>query len=89
MPDHIHLFAGFAGSDIPLDNWVRYWKSRFTMADSNPNHAWQPNHWDTRLRTGESYEEKWDYVRDNPVRHELVEHADDWPFQGEIHCLPW
>src|SRR5262249_6622132 len=29
MPDHLHLFAAPGQLEIPLDSWVRYWKSRF------------------------------------------------------------
>ena len=36
------------------------------------------------LRGDESYAEKWNYVRDNPVRAGLVRTADEWPYQGEI-----
>jgi len=28
--------------------------------------------------------EKWNYVRDNPVRAGLVENAEAWPYQGEV-----
>jgi putative transposase len=89
MPDHIHLFAGPASRTIPFDNWVRYWKSQFTRRCGLGDHRWQPDHWDRTLRNGESYEEKWKYVRDNPVRHGLVQDADDWPFQGELNQLAW
>jgi hypothetical protein len=36
------------------------------------------------LRSEESYAQKWNYVRDNPVRAGLVEKTDDWPHAGEI-----
>src|SRR4030095_9854688 len=39
---------------------------------------------DHLIRHGESYSEKWEYVRQNPVRAGLVHQADDWPWQGEI-----
>jgi REP element-mobilizing transposase RayT len=32
MPDHIHFFAGYAGQDIPYENWVKYLKSQLTRA---------------------------------------------------------
>jgi hypothetical protein len=35
-------------------------------------HRWQTDHWDRRLRSDESYAEKWEYVRCNAVRHGLV-----------------
>ena len=89
MPDHIHFFAGFAGSLIPYENWVRYWKSQFSKRHKNTSHRWQTDDWDTRMRTWKQYDEKWEYVRWNPVRHELVDHPDEWPFQGTIHELRW
>jgi hypothetical protein len=30
MPDHLHVFASPGRQEISLDNWVRFWKSRFT-----------------------------------------------------------
>ena len=89
MPDHVHLFAAPGGAGIVFDNWVRYWKSQFTKAHLRSDHAWQTDHWDRRLRDGESYEEKWEYVRLNPVRHGLVARPEDWAFQGELNPLPW
>jgi hypothetical protein len=29
------------------------------------------------------------YVRRNPIRHDLVTKAEDWPYQGEIEHLEW
>jgi len=89
MPDHIHFFAGWSGRDISFDGWVKYWKSQFSKTVRNPNRRWQSDHWDTRIRTATSYEEKWFYVRNNPVRHGLVGAPSDWPFQGEVHVLRW
>jgi REP-associated tyrosine transposase len=89
MPDHLHLFAAPANQDFPFDAWVRYWKSQFTKNAGHAEWRWQSGHWDTRLRRSESYAEKWDYVRNNPVRAGLVKHADDWPYQGELNILDW
>ena len=50
---------------------------------------WQSDCWDTQIRSGEHYHEKWEYVRLNPVRKELVEEPDDWPWQGELNVLRW
>jgi putative transposase len=68
----------------PFDAWVRFWKSQFTRRASNKEWRWQSHHWDTRLRRNENYSEKWEYVRQNPVRAELVVDADQWPYQGEL-----
>jgi putative transposase len=50
---------------------------------------WLTDHWDTRVRNAEVYEEKWQYCLNNPVRKGLVSHPSDWPFQGEIFELRW
>jgi hypothetical protein len=85
----LHLFAAPGRWEIPLDNWIRHWKSRFTRMRDVSTQEWQANHWDTRLRSGESYDEKGLYVRDNPVRAGLVINAGDWPYYGELNVLPW
>jgi putative transposase len=89
MPDHIHFFAGATNSSIEYDNWVQYWKSQFSKGHRVPSHRWLTDHWDTRIRSEKTYEEKWEYVRWNPVRAGLVTDPDDWPFQGEIFELRW
>ena len=50
---------------------------------------WQRDVWDTQLRNGNHYDEKWEYVRMNPVRKELVSEPDEWSFQGELNELQW
>jgi REP element-mobilizing transposase RayT len=74
MPDHLHLFASWM-NDIPLRNWMQYWKSQFTKTYRVDGREWQAGHWDTTMRSAAQYEDKWRYVRENPVRHGLV---DDW-----------
>jgi len=54
-----------------------------------PDPLWQRDCWDTQLRRGENYHEKWEYVRLNPVRANLCEFPDDWPYQGEMNVLQW
>ena len=69
---------------------MRFWKSRVTIAiGKHKGEVWQRDHWDKQLRRGESYEEKWEYVRNNPVRHGYVKSADDWPYQGVLNELRW
>jgi len=95
MPDHLHLFAALgepvahAPYPFPFDPWVRYWKSLFSKFKGDPTCRWQTDHWDTRLRDDESYEEKWWYVHNNPVRAGLVSEPDKWLFQGELNRLEW
>lgn len=92
MPDHIHFFCSPVGHEYPpLKKWITYWKSMVSRewTDSEERHIWQPDFWDTQLRTGDSYAEKWHYVRNNPVRAGLVERVEDWPHQGTMETLFW
>jgi putative transposase len=86
MPDHLHLFV--TGSDnFELGRWIGTLK-RILGKQARPGRAqntvWQRGFFDHMLRSSESYSEKWDYVRENPVRAGLVASAEDWPFAGEI-----
>ena len=45
---------------------------------------WQRGFFDHLLRNSESYAQKWNYVRENPVRAGLAANAEDWPYAGEI-----
>jgi len=83
MPDHIQLFVR-GTLDFCLRQWVRMLRRALsTRIVAVPSH-WQPGFFDHLLRNDESYAQKWEYVRENPVRAGLVESAEDWPYQGEI-----
>jgi REP element-mobilizing transposase RayT len=92
MPDHVHFFAAPADrSPKGLSAYLRYWKrsTAHEIRRSLPTFAWQREFFDHLLRSAESYGEKWEYVRENPVRAGLVADASQWPFQGEIAPLAW
>ena len=92
MPDHVHLFcAPNTQLPEPLLTWTAFWKSQSARTWPNPQNqpVWQRHFWDTQLRRGESYDEKWEYVLANPVRAGLVSRVEDWPFQGELNELRW
>jgi REP element-mobilizing transposase RayT len=50
---------------------------------------WHRDVWDTQLRSGEHYHEKWEYVRLNPVRKRLTDDPSQWSLQGELNELLW
>jgi REP element-mobilizing transposase RayT len=91
LPDHVHLFCAPATMPPhPLGRWITYWKrlvkARWTGTGAC---AWQKDFWDTQVRSAKGYEEKWEYVRNNPVRHRLVAAPEHWPYQGQLNVLPW
>jgi putative transposase len=86
MPDHVHLFVRGSPNFI-LGRWVGQLKQTLARA-ANVSRAkvqiWQEGFFDHVLRSDESYSQKWNYIRENPVRAGLVKSTADWPYQGEI-----
>ena len=87
MPDHIHLFLRVDPHRYKLGATVGFIKKSLSKplreAGFSAPH-WQENFFDHVLRSAESYSEKWEYVRNNPVRAGLVDHSEEWPFLGAI-----
>src|SRR5437870_5423424 len=83
MPDHVHLFAR-GNLDFSLRQWMRVLKRILSKAIPSAPPQWQQGFFDHLIRSGESYAEKWEYVRQNPVRAGLVANPDEWPWQGVL-----
>jgi REP-associated tyrosine transposase len=85
MPDHLHLFVR-GDQNFVLGNWVKGLKRAILNGFPKEPQTliWQPGFFDHLLRSDENYAQKWEYVRQNPVRAGLVKFAEDWPYQGEI-----
>jgi len=91
MPDHVHFFCAADSSAKPLSHFIGKWKE-WTAKYLNRRHGiamplWQAGFFDHVLRSEESYSEKWEYVRQNPVRAGLVQNKAEWPYAGTIHRL--
>src|SRR5205823_1911443 len=67
--------------------WKRWTSKRMARELNFSGTIWQEQFFDHVLRSGESYSQKWEYVRQNPVRAGLVASADEWPWQGELESL--
>ncbi|MDQ3414815.1 MAG: transposase [Verrucomicrobiota bacterium] len=80
MPDHVHLLIAPTERELPVGNASGAIK-RWMRQDLNAHWEWQPGSFDRLLRSDESAEEKWQYIRQNPVRAGLVENWEDWPFR--------
>jgi len=78
MPNHVHLFVALA-PDRTLSAWIKSLKNSLsktlrTLGIASPH--WQKGFFDHLLRSGESYSQKWEYVRDNRC-------APDWSKLGK------
>ena len=92
MPDHVHLFVTVEDERIRLSEWIRSLKTSISKAlrsREEPSPHWQKGFFDHIMRGSESYSQKWDHVRANPVRAGLVARPEDWPYAGEVHKLEY
>jgi putative transposase len=90
MPDHLHLFCSPSSHETEnVKTWVAYWKRLVSVELRDLNPIWQTDCWDTQLRQARHYDEKWEYVVQNPVRKGLVDSSEKWPYQGCLNELRW
>jgi putative transposase len=75
MPDHIHALVAFPRT-TDMSEAVRNWK-RVVARLHNVN--WQDNYFDHRIRNDAEGNEKWGYIRRNPVVKGLCANEADWP----------
>jgi REP element-mobilizing transposase RayT/mono/diheme cytochrome c family protein len=82
MLDHLHALISFP-YERPMKQIIVDWK-RFLATELKIE--WQRDFFDHRLRKEESYREKADYIRANPVRAGLVTQPEEWPYFWTADC---
>lgn len=91
MPDHVHLLAqplaGPEGGYINLGEIIHSIKS-FSAQNINRTRKirgslWQVERYDRLVRDEAEFVEKWQYIRNNPVKAGLVERPEDYPWLYE------
>jgi putative transposase len=96
MPDHLHvLIAPAFDRDASISAFTKWFKRWFNEAfwDCRPSGSdgrkrtwhWQEGCFDRLLRSDESLSDKWEYIRQNPVRAGLVTNPDDWVYQFQFN----
>ena len=98
MPNHLHILAAPTDRDASVSDFAKWFKRWFneayctsncrpSVSDGAPTPwRWQEGCFDRLLRSDESLSEKWEYLRQNPVRAGLVENPDDWPYQFQFNA---
>jgi len=82
MPDHIHLLTAPIEREISVAAFLKWLKRWFNELYDFPRPCrWQSGGFDRLLRTSESIHDKWNYIRENPVRAGLVQHWKQWPYR--------
>jgi putative transposase len=88
MPDHLHLFCAPRDLKFTIERWMGIWKERFAKTHAGAG-TFQPGGFHRRLRDGEDYAQRRQYVRENPVRAGLVARPEDWRYFGRVHDIHW
>jgi putative transposase len=81
MPDHVHFFcsAELDAKALPafMHAWKQWTSKRISRELKLSGTVWQEEFFDHVLRSSESYSQKWDYVKENPVRAGLIKRSDE------------
>jgi len=86
MLDHLHLFCAPYDLKVAIERWTGLWKDRFAKTHPDTG-TFQAGGFHHRLRDGENYAQKWQYVRENPARAGLVACPEDWPYCRRVHDI--
>jgi putative transposase len=69
MPEHLHFFCAPHELHFGIDPWIKFWKSQFSRAHLAERWEFQRRSLHHRLRNQREYEDKLQYVRENPLRN--------------------
>jgi putative transposase len=85
MPEHVHLLLGEPRRET-LAHAIKSLKQgvarRFI---GNAEHFWQKRYYDFNVRNHRQFVEKLRYIHRNPVKRELCERPEDWPWSSFRH----
>ena len=80
MPDHSHwIVSPVEDRGLSVGDFSTGFKRVLRKTLGSQSWEWQRGCFDRLLRSDENLRNKWIYVQDNPVRHGLVQKAQEWP----------
>lgn len=80
MPNHMHALISPKRDREERVTQFSAGLKRFVRPAAESSWQWQHGVFDRLLRSGESAQAKWMYIRENPVRAGLVTRWEDWPY---------
>jgi len=85
MPDHIHLLVSEPERGTLADavKSLKQGVARRLIGDAD--HFWQKRYYDFNVRNRAQFIEKLHYIHWNPVKKELCELPEDWPWSSFLH----
>jgi REP element-mobilizing transposase RayT len=92
MPDHVHALCQplvkDEGGTYNLGEILHSVKSfsahRINQRRGTKGSIWQDERFDRIVRDEKEFSEKWQYIRDNPVKNGLSEKPEDYPWLYEV-----
>jgi putative transposase len=91
MPDHLHFLVSPRRDGISALKFADQYKGKATNRSWTvgwQGKLWQPRYFDHIVRAEEDLRAIAEYILNNPVRKELVERAENWPWSGHMNPLP-
>jgi putative transposase len=93
LPDHLHVVMTLPDGDADYPKRWSLIKRRFTDAVSKTGAPitrrrngevalWQRRYWEHTLRDERDFARHVDYIHINPVKHQLVDRVQDWPYSS-------
>lgn len=91
LPDHLHMLITLPEGDHRFSERISRLKAKFTASlpeslkvqgRRGERGIWQSRFWEHAIRDERDLEAHVAYIHNNPVKHGLVAHPDDWPFSS-------
>jgi len=83
MPDHLHLLVEI-GSEMTIEKAMQLVKGRFSYRLKHEygvlGEVWQRGFYEKQVMDAEAMDKCHEYIAHNPVKAELVDSADEYPF---------
>ena len=98
LPDHLHMIWQLPQGD---SNYSQRWKKIKTLFSKsvhksglplmktkhNEFYLWQRRFWEHAIRDEKDFENHFNYIHYNPIKHGLVESLHQWPHSSFHHYL--
>jgi putative transposase len=89
IPEHVHLLVSEPDSG-ELAEAIHFLKLSSAKQSNCAEgvegwHLWQKRYYDRNVRSASDFVEKLRYIHRNPVKRELCERPDDWPWSSFRH----
>mgnify|MGYP005854144173 FL=1 len=86
MPDHVHLLltplektgGGYYSLAEILHSLKSFTGSRINRLLKRQGKVWQEDYFNRIVRDEGEFLEKWNYIRNNPVKKDLCQYPEEW-----------